>query len=561
MHNLFLGELRHHCREVWGLDVKDKGGDGSKLAPHTPEQQQACLQRVYVALLKQSKTSLRKVRKGYITAVAEANGIVPTSGLFTKDAYIDALLQWIKAYCGPLNLPPVLQESVSEFHLADGPHDLSKFRILDKSTIEQIRRDIAAVVLPSWMERPPRNFGSPSHGKLKADQWRTVCTVNLVITLCRLWGSPESSERERLLLDNFIHLVCAVDLATRRFTDPRRIERCDDHMRQYLASLRSLFAHNLVPNHHLSLHLRDCLLLFGPVHAWWAFPFERYNGLLQQLNVNNKTRDMPLTFMSYFYIGANVRWMMTSWEWPDTAEYRNMVAAFKDAFMQLSQGTRTADLSPFDDAGGCSANESIPPYDERKEVPLPREIYRDLLALITSQGASFVPVNGPHTDTRPVLHDSVNHVTSIRRDYVKYATKASAKRDSFVLFTDPLHPLSSQDAFPRAGQITQIFLHGRIENGRHVVEPFVLLDEFEPLAGEDVTRDPFRTFSDLETRLFYNRSTGAPRLIRARDIQCHFAALAVKPAGIDVECIVARSLNWVSLRIIVGFVITESVVV
>lgn len=33
MHNLFLGELRHHCREVWGIDVKDKSGDSAKVRP------------------------------------------------------------------------------------------------------------------------------------------------------------------------------------------------------------------------------------------------------------------------------------------------------------------------------------------------------------------------------------------------------------------------------------------------------------------------------------------------------------------------------------------------
>lgn len=173
--------------------------------------------------------------------------------------------------------------------MAKGPYDISKYRVLDQSTVDQIREDIRTTYLPSWMERPPRNFGSPSHGKLKADQWRTVCTVSLTITLCRLWGGPDASEKQRLLLDNFISLVCAVDLATRRSMDVTRADRFDRYMLHYLRTLRNLFGHHLVPNHHLSLHLRDCLMLFGPVHAWWAFPFERYNGLLQNLNTNNKS--------------------------------------------------------------------------------------------------------------------------------------------------------------------------------------------------------------------------------------------------------------------------------
>ena len=62
----------------------------------------------------------------------------------------------------------------------------------------------------------------------------------------------------------------------------------DKHMFAYLCGLRNMFDHEFVPNHHLSLHLYECLVLFGPVHGWWAFPFERYNGLLRRININYK---------------------------------------------------------------------------------------------------------------------------------------------------------------------------------------------------------------------------------------------------------------------------------
>lgn len=113
--------------------------------------------------------------------------------------------------------------------------------------------------------------------------------MSLVITLVRLWGSASASSRERVLLDNFLHLVCAVDLAARRSMSQSRAARFDYHIGRYLKSLLSVFSHNLVPNHHLSLHLKECLELFGPVHAWWAFPFERFIGMLQRLNINHKS--------------------------------------------------------------------------------------------------------------------------------------------------------------------------------------------------------------------------------------------------------------------------------
>ena len=43
---------------------------------------------------------------------------------------------------------------------------------------------------------------------------------------------------------------------------------------------------NCTPNLHLHLHLKDCLLDYGPSYAFWCFSFERYNGLLGSFNTN-----------------------------------------------------------------------------------------------------------------------------------------------------------------------------------------------------------------------------------------------------------------------------------
>ena len=34
MHNLFLGELRHHCMEVWGIDILVSSGEDGKVSRH-----------------------------------------------------------------------------------------------------------------------------------------------------------------------------------------------------------------------------------------------------------------------------------------------------------------------------------------------------------------------------------------------------------------------------------------------------------------------------------------------------------------------------------------------
>ncbi|TFK77564.1 hypothetical protein K466DRAFT_608029 [Polyporus arcularius HHB13444] len=257
-----------------------------------------------------------------------------------KRAYTAALLHWAQSH--PINeliLPPVLDEDTVDFHIAEGAYDISKFHVLTPDVLAVIREDISNTYFPSWMERPPRNFGTATHGKLKADQWRTACTVSLFITLTRLWGDAPADSKEYVLLHNFVHLITATDLATRRSMDPDRAKAYDNHMRRYLQGVLDIFSHQLVPNHHLSLHLTACLLLFGPVHGWWGFPFERYNGILGGLNVNNIAAHIPLTFMDGFYAGAELRRLMATYGWPDTVEYRDLLDAYRRAFQDTSRAS------------------------------------------------------------------------------------------------------------------------------------------------------------------------------------------------------------------------------
>ena len=37
---------------------------------------------------------------------------------------------------------------------------------------------------------------------------------------------------------------------------------------------------------HLHAHMKECILDFGPISAFWAFPFEIYNGILESSSKN-----------------------------------------------------------------------------------------------------------------------------------------------------------------------------------------------------------------------------------------------------------------------------------
>ncbi|KAH9060119.1 hypothetical protein EDB87DRAFT_1529705, partial [Lactarius vividus] len=148
--------------------------------------------------------------------------------------------------------------------------------VLGRLTLAEVWADMSKTTLPSWIGRAPPKLGDGRHGKLSADQWRTACTVNLVVTLVRLWGSKSPNDRHYQMLHNFMDLVTACKLAMMRKTTPDRIEQFQKHMHRYLETTKKLYVYSaLTPNHHLSLHLPRLFENFGPPHAWVCFVFER----------------------------------------------------------------------------------------------------------------------------------------------------------------------------------------------------------------------------------------------------------------------------------------------
>ncbi|KAF9006287.1 hypothetical protein BDZ89DRAFT_966080, partial [Hymenopellis radicata] len=148
--------------------------------------------------------------------------------------------------------------------------------------------------MPSYVGRPPSHPGEAKWGKFTADQWKTFCTQHLPFTLTRLWGhfrnSQNQVERHKYdMLQNFLHLVSAVKLATTAKVTPASIEEYEFEMHTYLTGLLELYPGSQIESYqHMAMHFGDLLRRWGPVHSWRCFAFERYNGVLQQINVNKK---------------------------------------------------------------------------------------------------------------------------------------------------------------------------------------------------------------------------------------------------------------------------------
>ncbi|KAJ7432499.1 hypothetical protein B0H11DRAFT_1632072, partial [Mycena galericulata] len=272
MHNLFLGLLKEHFRYILGL--------------------------------RSTKTGKKRADPDAVLDIIITPS--PDNPRPTKPTEITSLEKAIKALSGPMSdrlKIPSERLDISRSGVWKGLHVNSArmsqtekvqdsgpppaVELITAEEKEALWADLANIVKPSWMTSvPPQVGGESSDGKLKSDQWRTLGTVYMPITLIRLWSTSEDPQR-RELLDLTMDLVSAVILASSHVTSRANSEQCLAFLLSYRTKLKNLFPqYRCHPNHHMALHIPEFLLLFGPVHGWWTFPFERMIGKLQRVPTN-----------------------------------------------------------------------------------------------------------------------------------------------------------------------------------------------------------------------------------------------------------------------------------
>ena len=65
---------------------------------------------------------------------------------------------------------------------------------------------------------------------------------------------------------------------------------------QFYKRTEMLFGKSIItPNMYMHCHPRQCLEDYGPLHMFWCFCFEQYNGVLGSMPNNNKAIEVQLT--------------------------------------------------------------------------------------------------------------------------------------------------------------------------------------------------------------------------------------------------------------------------
>ncbi|OSC96548.1 hypothetical protein PYCCODRAFT_1378951 [Trametes coccinea BRFM310] len=615
MHNLYLGLLKTHCRDIWGMSVDVDDSDATtsqKKHPKVPSERDMAkgLSVLYYGSLAQLQKCRKAVlwylclerdlrRAGTVKQLSrildewtsanrqEPSGAprptqktapkepVDAADLANAEAHMfsnmeKALARWRKsillALCDKYGVasdgtkPELATRLIAYAQVRcdnvctsdEGPENKGDHATyaLGRQAFTAIREVRENMELPSWINQVPRGFGTTEHGKLSADQWHTAGTVLLPVALIWLWGNDTG--RKRQMLANFLDLVTAVVLAGLWTLTEEHIDLFESHMLRYLAELKQLYKEiALRPNHHLALHIPDCMRLFGPVPSWRAFVFERFNYMLQRLNTNLTFGEMEGTFMKTSCRAANLRVLLQD------STLKSSLAEFLETFRALSgedeRGMRLDSILRSKESFVVPQGSGSSTRSHLDEI-----VYNLLLKTLNGETDRATYVDSATTSKRAgeryLSREAQQHSDIIIRG-IHYRTTPTSLRDSNVQYR-----LSSSDADPAVGRIRSIFTHSRkgVE-GRWISETFLVVDRLEELSENDARLDNFRRYPYAGGRLYYEQVRPSYHVIRPPQIICHVARTPLNVSGISsptvhvlpldrVRCLAFPSMLRNSLR-------------
>ena len=68
-----------------------------------------------------------------------------------------------------------------------------------------------------------------------------------------------------------------------------------DALLEFCQRTQHIFGKEVItPNMHMHCHLKSCILDYGPLHSFWVYAFERYNGLLGSMPNNNRSIELQI---------------------------------------------------------------------------------------------------------------------------------------------------------------------------------------------------------------------------------------------------------------------------
>ncbi|QRV74636.1 Transposase family Tnp2 protein [Ceratobasidium sp. AG-Ba] len=379
------------------------------------------------------------------------------------------------------------------------------YSYLGNEVLTEVKADMTRTLLPSWLKPPPLNFATASHGKLQAEEYKSLAFVSFTITLVRLWGRPNTALDFCARLENFLHLMIAVRILAFQSITESDIVAFELHYMRYIKQIKVLYPScSIVPVHHLGLHIPHFLRLLGPSTCYSESTCEQFIGMFQNISTNFKFGDLEFTLHREFIMAARLKGMLEQRSFSDSLEeFGDVVKSFMQQHVPSQSNYRWETAR------------------SRERVSESSPIYRLLLAWSTAHGT-------------PILSQNLFSCTNMR--------------------------LGNVVKEPLPGRIENIVEDPSAQDSTGNPRIILIIRPFSPLSSHDSVHDPYlsnpiigRSGAQI-ARLFYNSSSNNVDLVEPGDLISHVAVCQYVDSGacnqnpnrpLAQECIVVLSLDLI----------------
>ena len=187
---------------------------------------------------------------------------------------------------------------VVRYHLVDPMHNLflgtakkllqlwKDQELLTEKNFEVFQEQMDNITPPANIGRIPHKISAQFSG-FTAEQWMLWTTVFSPLLL-----------RDLLSPEHFAHW-CLFSQACSLLCHPHIREsdvlKADELLLTFCKQFQDLYgAAECTPNMHTHCHLKECILDVGPLHSFWCFSFERYNGILEKMQKSWQAPEVQL---------------------------------------------------------------------------------------------------------------------------------------------------------------------------------------------------------------------------------------------------------------------------
>jgi hypothetical protein len=153
-----------------------------------------------------------------------------------------------------------------------------KNNILTKPDLEKVEQLMSLLHAPHSAGRLPIKISSQFCG-FTADQWKNWAIYYSPLVLRGILPNEH--------LQYWLSFSKACRLLSVPCVNVNNVHLSDKYLQMFCSKFQVVNgSQSCTPNMHLHLHLKECILDYGPLYAFWCFPFERYNGMLGNFPTN-----------------------------------------------------------------------------------------------------------------------------------------------------------------------------------------------------------------------------------------------------------------------------------